>query len=64
MSAFPSEKQTKRLGADVHAFDAPGARTDCFVISGAKVLEGYGKVCRYRCRSEEFQRSYHDGCVL
>ena len=35
--------QTRREGADVHAFDAPNAHTDCFIISGSKVLEGYGK---------------------
>ena len=36
-------EQAKREGADVHAFDAPNAHTDCFMVSGAKVLEGYGK---------------------
>ena len=36
-------EQTKRKGINVHAFDAPGAHTDCFLVSGAKVLKGYGK---------------------
>jgi Ca2+-transporting ATPase len=36
-------EQTKREGADAHAFDAPNAHTDCFLVSGSKVLEGYGK---------------------
>jgi len=36
-------EQAKREGADVHGFDAPNAHTDCFMVSGAKVLEGYGK---------------------
>ena len=36
-------EQAKREGADVHAFDTPNAHTDCFMVSGAKVLEGYGK---------------------
>jgi len=36
-------EQAKREGADVHAFDAPNAHTDCFMVSGAKGLEGYGK---------------------
>ena len=34
-------EQVKREGGD--AFDAANAHTDCFMISGAKVLEGYGK---------------------
>ena len=36
-------EQARREGADVHAFDTPNAHTDCFLISGSKVLEGYGK---------------------
>ena len=36
-------EQTRREGVDPHAFDAPNAHTDCFLISGSKVLEGYGK---------------------
>ena len=36
-------EQTKREGTDVHGFDAANAHTDCFMVSGAKVLEGYGK---------------------
>ena len=36
-------EQAKREGADPHAFDTPNAHTDCFLVSGAKVLEGYGK---------------------
>ena len=36
-------EQTKREGINVHASDAPGTHTDCFLVSGAKVLEGYGK---------------------
>jgi len=35
--------QAKCEGVDPHAFDAPNAHTDCFLISGSKVLEGYGK---------------------
>ena len=36
-------EQAKCEGADPHAFDAPNAHTDCFLVSGPKVLEGYGK---------------------
>jgi len=36
-------EQAKREGTDVHGFDAPNAHTDCFMVSGSKVLEGYGK---------------------
>ena len=36
-------EQAKRDGVDVHAFDAPNAHTDCFMVSGSKILEGYGK---------------------
>jgi Ca2+-transporting ATPase len=36
-------EQAKREGVDAHAFDAPNAHTDCFMVSGCKVLEGYGK---------------------
>jgi len=36
-------EQAKREGADIHGLDAPNAHTDCFMVSGAKVLEGYGK---------------------
>ncbi|KAF9647966.1 calcium-translocating P-type ATPase [Thelephora ganbajun] len=36
-------EQAKREGADARGFDATDAHTDCFVISGSKVLEGYGK---------------------
>ena len=36
-------EQAKREGANPHAFDAPNARTDCFLVSGSKVLEGHGK---------------------
>ena len=36
-------EQAKREGVDGHAFDAPDAHTDCFMVSGSKVLEGYGK---------------------
>ena len=36
-------EQTKREGSDVHMFDAANAHTDCFMVSGSKVLEGYGK---------------------
>ena len=36
-------EQSKREGTDGHAFDAPDAHTDCFMVSGSKVLEGYGK---------------------
>jgi Ca2+-transporting ATPase len=36
-------EQTKREGTDIHEFDAANAHTDCFMVSGSKVLEGYGK---------------------
>ncbi|KAF9644891.1 Ca-transporting ATPase, partial [Thelephora ganbajun] len=36
-------EQVKLEGADARGFDAADAHTDCFVISGSKVLEGYGK---------------------
>lgn len=36
-------EQAKREGTDSHGFDAPNAHTDCFMVSGSKVLEGYGK---------------------
>ena len=36
-------EQAKREGVDAHGFDAPHAHTDCFLVSGSKVLEGYGK---------------------
>jgi len=36
-------EQAKRDGSDIHGLDAPHAHTDCFMISGAKVLEGYGR---------------------
>jgi len=35
-------EQAKREGAEVHRFDVPNTHTDCLMISGAKVLEGYG----------------------
>jgi magnesium-transporting ATPase (P-type) len=34
---------TRREGTDVHGFGVANARTDCFMVSGSKVLEGYGK---------------------
>ena len=36
-------EQAKHEGADAHGFNAPDAHTDCFMVSNAKVLEGYGK---------------------
>ena len=36
-------EQAKREGVDAHGFDAPNAHTDCFMVSGSKILEGYGK---------------------
>ena len=36
-------EQAKREGTDIHGFDAANAHTDCFVVSGTEVLEGYGK---------------------
>ena len=36
-------QRARREGSDVHAFDAANANTDCFMISGSKVLDGYGK---------------------
>ena len=35
-------EQAKWEGTDVHGFDA-NTHTDCFMVSGSKVLEGYGK---------------------
>ena len=36
-------EQANREGNDGHDFDAANAHTDCFMVSGSKVLEGYGK---------------------
>ena len=36
-------EQAKREGSGVHGFDTPDAHTDCFMVSGSKVLEGCGK---------------------
>jgi len=36
-------EQAEFEGVDAHDFDAPNAHTDCFLVSGSKVLEGYGK---------------------
>jgi len=36
-------KLAKHDGADIHGFNTPNAHTDCFMVSGSKVLEGYGK---------------------
>ena len=36
-------EQTKHEGSNVHMFNATNAHTDCFMVSGSKVLEGYGK---------------------
>jgi Ca2+-transporting ATPase len=36
-------EQTKWGGTDVHGFDAANIHADCFMVSGSKVLEGYGK---------------------
>ena len=38
-----SSGDAKRKGVNSHAFGAPNAHTDCFMVSGSKVLEGYGK---------------------
>ena len=37
------KEQAKREGVDAPAFDTPNAHTDCFMVSGSRVLEGYGK---------------------
>ena len=36
-------EHAKQEGTHVHAFDAAHTHTDCFIVSGSKVLEGYGK---------------------
>jgi P-type Ca2+ transporter type 2C len=36
-------EQAKREGVDPHEFGAVNAHTDCFMVSGSKVLEGYGR---------------------
>lgn len=36
-------EETKYEVADGHGFDATHAHTDCFMVSGSKVLEGYGR---------------------
>jgi Ca2+-transporting ATPase len=36
-------EQAKRGGPEAHGFDPANARTDCFMVSGCKVLEGYDK---------------------
>jgi len=36
------------------------SHTDCFIVSGSKVLEGVGR----RSGHKELQRTYHDGYVL
>ena len=36
-------EEAKYQVADGHGFDATHAHTDCFMVSGAKVLEGYGR---------------------
>jgi Ca2+-transporting ATPase len=56
-------EQAKREHAGVHEFNVSNCHTDCFMVSGSKVLEGYGKYVCHRCRPEEFQRPYHDGYV-
>ena len=38
-----SPGDAKRKGVNSHAFGAPNAHTNCFMVSGSKVLEGYGK---------------------
>jgi Ca2+-transporting ATPase len=37
------QEQAMRQGSDIHGFNAPNTHTDCFMVSGSKVLEGYGK---------------------
>ena len=48
------KEQAKREGIDAHAFDAPNAHTDCFVVSGSRVLEGYGKYVVIAVRQKSF----------
>jgi Ca2+-transporting ATPase len=50
--------QCIQLQYKAHGDGLEGLHTDCFVISGSKVL-----VCCDRRRSEEFQWKNHDGCV-
>jgi magnesium-transporting ATPase (P-type) len=57
-------EQTKREGADVHAFRRPQCPHGLFPGFWFQGPRRLWQVCRYRCRSEEFQRPYHDGCVL
>ena len=46
--------QARREGVDPHAFDAPNAHTDCFLVSGSKVLEGYGQYVVIAVRQKSF----------
>ena len=36
-------EQARHEGVDEHGFDSAHVHTDCFLVSGTKVLEGYGK---------------------
>jgi len=36
-------EQARREGASTHGFNVPNTRTDCFVVSGSKILDGHGK---------------------
>ena len=44
---------------DGHGFDAASAHTDCFMISGSKVLEGYGKYVVITVGQKSF-----NGCIM
>ena len=37
------QEQARHDGTDAHGFDSAHAHADCFLASGAKILEGYGK---------------------
>ena len=52
-------EQAKHKGADPHAFDAANVHTDCFVVSGSKVLEGYGKYIVIAVGQKSF-----NGCIM
>jgi Ca2+-transporting ATPase len=56
--------QAKREGADVHALDAATAHTDCFMVSGSKVLEGYGKYVVIAVGQKSFNGRIMMGALL
>ena len=47
-------EQTRHEDPDAHGFDSAHAHTDCFLVSGTKVLEGYGKYVVIAVGQESF----------